>query len=70
MDISQIRLETGEVELFSGEGRSPTADIFAFASLRFEIAVDRPVILPIGATAGGSLPAGVPAFVSRMIEEG
>jgi hypothetical protein len=37
-DFGPIRLETGEVEPFSGEGWAPTADLSAFASLLFEIA--------------------------------
>jgi serine/threonine protein kinase len=74
-DFSPIRLEKGEVERFSGEEWAPTADVSAFASLLFEIAVDRcsgPLaqiewrnkswIIP--------LPAAVPGFVSRMIEDG
>jgi serine/threonine protein kinase len=63
-DFSPIRLETGEVEPFSGEGWAPTADVCAFASLLFEIAVGRPSTPPIGAVGA------VPAFVSRMIEDG
>jgi hypothetical protein len=61
-DFSPIRLETGEVEPFSGEGWAPAADVSDFASLLFEIAVGRPSTLPIGAVGA------VPAFVSRMIE--
>jgi hypothetical protein len=55
-DFSPIRLETGEVELFSGEGSALTANACAFAFLPFEIAVCGP--------------ATVPAFVSRMIDDG
>jgi serine/threonine protein kinase len=41
-DFSPIRLETGAVEPFSGEEWAPTADVCAFASLLFEIAVGAP----------------------------
>jgi hypothetical protein len=63
-DFSPIRLETGEVEPFSGEEWAPTADISAFASLLFEIVVGRPSAPSIGAVGA------VPAFVSRLIEDG
>jgi serine/threonine protein kinase len=69
-DFSPIRLETGEVEPFSGEGWAPTADISAFVSLLCEIAVGAPAAPPIGAAGGPPLPAAVPAFVWRMIEDG
>jgi serine/threonine protein kinase len=69
-DFSPIRLETGEVEPFSGEGWVPTADISAFVSLLCEIAVGAPDTLPIGAAGGPPLHAAVPAFVWRMIEDG
>jgi hypothetical protein len=62
-DFSPIRLQTGAAEPFSGEGWSPAADVCAFASLLFEIAVGRP-----GAQPGAAPP--VPAFVSAIIEEG
>jgi serine/threonine protein kinase len=60
-DFSVIRLETGEVEPFSGEEWTPTADVCAFASLLSEIA--------IGAAAESAVPGCVPTFVSRMIED-
>jgi hypothetical protein len=63
-DFSPIRLETGEVEPFSGEGWAPTADVCAFASLLFEIVVGGTATPPIGAVSA------VPAFVSRLIEDG
>jgi serine/threonine protein kinase len=69
-DFSAIRLESGEVEPFSGEKWSLTADVSAFASLLFEIAVCRPVIPPIGAAGELPVPARVPEFVLQMIEEG
>jgi serine/threonine protein kinase len=69
-DFSPIRLETGEVESFSGEGWAPTADVSAFASLLFEIAVSSTTTPPISAARGPPFPASVPAFVSRMIESG
>jgi serine/threonine protein kinase len=69
-DFSPIRLETGEVEPFSGEEWAPTADVSAFASLLFEIAVGGTAASPIGAAGGPPFPAAVPAFVSRMIEDG
>jgi hypothetical protein len=68
--FSPIRLATGEVEPFSGEEWAPTADVSAFASLLFEIAVRGTAIPPISATGGPPFPAAVPAFVSRMIEDG
>jgi serine/threonine protein kinase len=63
-DFSPIRRETGEVEPFSGDGWTPTADVSAFGSLLFEIVVGRPSIPPTGAVNA------VPAFVSRLIEDG
>jgi serine/threonine protein kinase len=64
-DFSPTRLEP-----FSGEGWSPAADLSAFASLLFEIAVGRPAIPPAGAGGAPPVPARVPGFVSRMIAEG
>jgi serine/threonine protein kinase len=61
-DFSPIRLETGDAEPFSGEEWSPAADVCAFLSLLFEIAVGRP-----GAQPGAAPP--IPAFVSARIEE-
>jgi serine/threonine protein kinase len=69
-DFSSIRLQTGDVEPFSGENWSPTADVCAFVSLLFEITVGRPAIPHIGAGGELLIPAGVPAFVSAMIEDG
>jgi hypothetical protein len=63
-DFNPIRLETGDVEPFSGEGWAPTANVCVFASLLFEIAVSRPSTPPIGAVGA------VPAFVSGLIEDG
>jgi serine/threonine protein kinase len=68
-DFSPIRLETGEVEPFSGKGLAPTADVSAFASLLFEIVVGGTATPPIGAAGGPPFPAAVPAFISRMIED-
>jgi serine/threonine protein kinase len=62
-DFSPICLETGDAERFSGEGWSPVADICAFASLLFEIAVGLPDAQP------GAAPT-IPAFVSAIIDEG
>jgi serine/threonine protein kinase len=61
-DFSPTRVDTGAVEPFSGDGRSQAADLSAFASLLSEIAG--------GAAGWPPVPAGVPEFVSRMIEEG
>jgi serine/threonine protein kinase len=69
-DFSSIRLKTGAVEPFSGEEWAPTADVSAFASLLFDIAVGRPATPPIGVTGSPPFPAAVPEFVSRMIEGG
>jgi hypothetical protein len=69
-DFSPIRLKTGTIEPFSGEEWTPTADTSAFASLLFEIAVGGTATPPIGAVGGPPFPAAVPAFVSRMIEDG
>jgi serine/threonine protein kinase len=76
-DFSPIRLDTGAVEPFSsevkpfpGEGWAPTADVPAFASLLFEIAVGGTATPPIGAAGGPPFPAAVPTFVSLMIEDG
>jgi hypothetical protein len=55
-----LRHGNRKVEPFSGDGRSPAADISARASLLVEIA-----LIP-----SASSPFSVPAFVSRMIEEG
>jgi serine/threonine protein kinase len=73
-DFSPIRLETGEVEPFSGEEWAPTADVSAFASLLFEIAVGGTgtgtATPPIGGAGGLPFPAAIPAFVSLMIKDG
>jgi serine/threonine protein kinase len=69
-DFSPIHLETGEVEPFSGEGWAKTVDVYAFVSLLCEIAVGGTATPPIGAAGGPPLPAAVPAFVWRMIEDG
>jgi hypothetical protein len=69
-DFSPSRLETGEVEPFSGEKWMPTADVSAFASLLSKIAVGRHATPPIGAAGVPPFPAAVPAFVSRMIQDG
>jgi hypothetical protein len=69
-DFSPIRLETGAVDPFSGEKWAPTADVCGFASLVFDIVVGVPVIPPIGAAGGPPIPATVPDFVARIIEEG
>jgi hypothetical protein len=68
-DFSPICLETGEVESFSGEEWAPTADVSAFVSLLFEIAVNSTATSPIGVTGVRPFPAAIPAFVSRMIED-
>jgi hypothetical protein len=51
---------------------TPTADVWAFASLLSEIAIGAarslPVPVPFPVPAG--VPAGVPLFVSQMIEDG
>jgi hypothetical protein len=62
-DFSPIRLQTGEVEPFSGEGWSPAADVCAFTSLLSEIVVGRPGAQP------GAVPP-IPACVSAIIEDG
>jgi serine/threonine protein kinase len=59
-DLSAKRLESGEVEPFSGEEWTPAADISAFASLLAEIA--------IGASGVSGVSAAVSKFISRMIE--
>jgi hypothetical protein len=69
-DIGPIRLETGEVEPISGDGWAPTADVCAFASLFLNIAVDGTATPSIGRAGCQPLPAAVPAFVSRIIEDG
>jgi hypothetical protein len=63
-------LETGAVEPFSGEEWAPTADVSAFASLLFEIAVGGTATPPIGVAGGPPFHTAVPVFVSRMIENG
>jgi hypothetical protein len=60
-DFSAIRLESGDVEPFSGEKWTLLADLLGFASLLSEIAIGAARALPV--------PTGVPLFVSRMIEE-
>jgi serine/threonine protein kinase len=60
-DFSAIRLESGEVEPFSGTEWTPAADVSAFASLLVEIAT--------GASGASRASAAVPEFVSRMIED-
>jgi serine/threonine protein kinase len=69
-DFSPIRLETGEVEPFSGEGWTQKADISAFESLLFEIAVGYPSYLPIAATGVPPLLGEVPELITRIIEAG
>jgi serine/threonine protein kinase len=69
-DFSPIRLETSEVEPFAGEGWGPTTHVSAFASLLFEIAVGSSATPHIGRTESSPLPTAVPAFVSRIIEDG
>jgi hypothetical protein len=70
VDFSTIRLKTGEVKPFSGKEWAPTADVSAFASLLFEIAVGA-TATPLIDTAGGPpFPAVVPAFVSEIIKNG
>jgi hypothetical protein len=69
-DFSPIRLETGTAEPFSGEGWAPTADVSAFASLLFTIAVGGTATPPIGAAGGPPFPGAVPAFVLHMLENG
>jgi hypothetical protein len=68
--LSLISLGTSVFELFSGEEWAPTADVSAFVSLLFEIAISITTTPPIGAAGGPSFPAAVPAFVSWMIEDG
>jgi hypothetical protein len=65
-------METGAVEPFSGQGWAPTADVCAFASLLFEIAVGHPTTTtpPIGAAGNPLVPAAVSALVLRIIEDG
>jgi serine/threonine protein kinase len=69
-DFIAMRLESGEVEPFSGEKSSPATDVCAFSLLLVEIVVGRPAVPPLGAAGELPFPAGVPEFVSRMIEEG
>jgi serine/threonine protein kinase len=69
-DFSPIRLETDEVEPFSGEKWAPTADVSAFMSLLCEIAVGNSTAPPIGAAGGPPLHAAVQPFVWRLIEDG
>jgi hypothetical protein len=69
-DFSPIRLETGELEPFSGEEWAPTEVVSVFASLLFEIAVGGTATPPTGAAGGPPFLAAVPVFVSRMIKDG
>jgi serine/threonine protein kinase len=76
VDFNPILLEVGRSENeneseygtrfggFSGEGWTPKRDIQAFASILFELVFGRP---PQGEV---SIPTGIPAFVSRIIESG
>jgi hypothetical protein len=74
VELSPIHLEVGEDEGesesraqlrgFSGEEWTPKKDIQAFASILFELMFGRP---PQGEI---SIPTGIPAFVSRIIESG
>jgi serine/threonine protein kinase len=72
VDFNPIHLEVGENEnaggtqlgSFSGEGWTLERDIQAFASILFELMFDRP---PEGEA---SIPTGIPAFVSTIIESG
>jgi hypothetical protein len=65
--FSPIRLEISAVKPFSGEKLAATTAISAFGILFFQIPVGRRTIPPISAAA--ALPACVPEFVSRMIED-
>jgi serine/threonine protein kinase len=67
-DFSPMRLKTGDVGPFSGEGWTQAVDVSAFASLLFEMAVDGTATPPIPGAGCSPLPAPVPVFVSRMIE--
>jgi serine/threonine protein kinase len=69
-DFSPIPLETGDAEPFSGDRWSQAPDVSAFALSLSDIVVDCPATLPIGGAGGQPLSATVPAFVSRMIEDG
>jgi hypothetical protein len=72
VDCQSILLEVGESENegeegaqlggFSREGWTPESDIEAFVSILFEIVVGRP------STGEVSVPTGIPAFVSKIIE--
>jgi hypothetical protein len=65
--LEGIENENGEVIRlvgFSGEGRTRERDIQAFASILFEVVFGSP---PEGEL---SIPTGIPAFVSRIIESG
>jgi serine/threonine protein kinase len=61
-DFSAIRLESGDVEPFSGEKWTPAADVSAFVSLLVEIA--------IGPSGGSRVSVAVPEFAKWMIEDG
>jgi serine/threonine protein kinase len=56
--------EKAHLGSFSGEGWAPEKDIQAFASILFEIVFGRPAKGEI------SVPASIPAFISRIIESG
>jgi hypothetical protein len=61
-DFRAIRLESGEVDTFSGKEWAPAANVSAFASLLVKIA--------IGASGGSRVSAAIPEFVLWMIEGG
>jgi serine/threonine protein kinase len=69
-DLGPIRVESGEVEPYSGEGWALTVDVSAFISLLSGIAVDRSATPLIGAAGSPPFRSGVPAIVWRMIEDG
>jgi serine/threonine protein kinase len=70
-DFSSIRLEGGEVEPFSCDKWTPTADVWVFASPLSEIAIGAAGALPVPVTVliPVPIPAGVPLFILRMIED-
>jgi hypothetical protein len=69
MDVSPIRLATGDARPFSGENWLPATDVSAFVSLPFEITIRDSFTRAIGPAVDLPLPPLVPDSVSQIFED-